>query len=169
MLNIGVNISGLKEMEKALLKIGKEIGSRKATGIMTSAIRDGAKVFEEDIKMNAPTSSSFTKRRAKSKMFKDYNRPGFLKSRIKTRASTNKKGLIDKRFGRNTVSLVRVGYFNVFYAKWLEFGNSQQPPNPILRNAFMMKRGKVIKVINHRMARRIELAHKRIARKQNKN
>lgn len=156
MLDISVKISGLKEMEKALTKLSKEIGSKEATSIMTGAIRDGAKVFEEEIKANAPESTPETKRRAASKINRPYNRPGFLKARIKTRATTNKKGTVNKSFSTNTVSLVRTGYFNVFYAKWLEYGNSQQPANPILRRAFLLKRGSVFKVINHRMARRID-------------
>ena len=168
MPNIALKISGLKEMEKTLLKLAKEVGSKEATGIMTGAIRDGAKVFEEEIKANAPESTPETKRRAASKMNRPYNRPGFLKSRIKIRAITNRKGVANKNFSKNTVSLVRTGYFNVFYAKWLEYGNSKQPANPILRRAFLVKRGSVLKVINHRLAKRIELAHKRIARQQRK-
>lgn len=166
MLDIGVKISGLKEMEKALVKMSKEIGAKKSAGIMTGAIRDGAKEFEEEIKLRAPESTTKTKIRSLSKRDRPYNKPGFLKSRIKTRASTNRRGSVSKKYDKNTVTLVRTGYFNVFYAGWLEYGNSQQRANPVLRRAFASKKGTAVIAIGHGMAKRIELARKRIAREQ---
>lgn len=164
MLNVGVDIQGLKKMEKALVEIGKEVGAKKATGMMTSALRDGAKEFQDTMQKDAPESDH-------NRIVKDKSgsrveiRPGFLKSRIKVRGSTNRRGVISRKFGKNVVSLVQAGVFKVPYIVQVEYGTSRTKPTPFMRNSFRKKKQASVTVINRRLARKIKLAQNRIAKK----
>ncbi|WP_105215700.1 hypothetical protein [Pseudoalteromonas sp. T1lg22] len=162
MLDVGIDISGLKQMENALLDIAKEVGAKKATGMMTLSMRDGAEEFKQEIERTAPVSSKVRSAASRAKAF---NRPGFYKSKIKIRSSTNRNAQINRKFDKGVVSIVKVGVFKVFYAPWIEFGNSKLPANPIIRRAFIKKTNPAMQVINHRLAKRILLAQRRIAKK----
>lgn len=168
MLDTGIDISGLKAMEKALLEIAKEVGAKKATGMMTNALRTGGKEYEKDMKQNA-TESEFARVVTTQSGSKVEVRPGFLKSRIKTKGSTNGKGAKTKRFGEKVVSLVKVGIFKVAYLVQYEYGTSKTKENPIIRNAFKNKTNVVISLIQRKLSRNIELAQKRIAKKHGKS
>jgi HK97 gp10 family phage protein len=164
MLDLDIDIQGLKEMEKALLEIGKEIGAKEATGIMTKAMREGAQEYQNAMINNAP-ESAFARLVKKKSGDKVQITPGFLKSRIKIRASTNNKGTQTKKFGKNVSSLVKVGVFKVPYAVQVEYGTRRTKANPFIRNAFTSQSPTVIKVINQRLAKRIQLDQRRIAKK----
>lgn len=164
MLETGIDIQGLKAMEKALVEIGKEVGAKKATGMMTSALRDGAKEFEDTMRKDAPESefNRIVKTKSGSKV---EIRPGFLKSRIKVRASTNRKANVTRKFGKNVVSLVQAGVFKVPYIVQVEYGTSRTKQKPFIRNSFRKKKQASVTVINRRLARKIKLAQNRIAKK----
>ena len=164
MLDAGIDISGLKQMEQALQDISKEIGAKKATGIMTSALRDGAVKYQQGMQRNAPESELARIVKTKSGQ-KVEIRPGFLKSRIKIRASTNRTGAETKRFGKGVVSLVKVGAFKVPYIVQVEYGTTRQKAQPFIRNSFKKRTNQVVVVINHRLAKRIQMAQRRIAKK----
>lgn len=164
MLDTGIDIQGLKDLEKALIEIGEEIGQKKSTGMMTLSMREGAEEFKKEILSTAPESN---KQRSETKRVKPYNRSGYFKSKVKIRSSTNRRASVNRKFGKDVVSLVKVGVFRVFYSPWLEFGNSHQPANPIIRRAFLKKTQPAMNIINQRLARRVTLAQRRIARKHN--
>ena len=164
MLNTGIDISGLKEMEKALLELGKEIGAKKASGMMTSAIRDGAIKYQQGMQRNAPESDIV--RMVKTKQGQKVEiRPGFLRSRIQVKASTNRQGKETRRFGKGVVSLVRVGVFKVPYIVQVEYCTTNQKADPFIRQAFKKRTNQVVVVINRGLAKRINLAQRRIAKK----
>jgi len=163
MLDVGIDIQGLKTMEKALLEIAKEVGEKKAAGMFTSALRAGAVKFKDSMTRNV-TESNITRIVKTKRGGKVEIRPGFLKSRIKVRASTS-KGFTTKKFGENVVSLVQVGVFKVPYIVHYEYGTSGHSANPIIRNAFTKRTKQSVVVINHQLAKRIKLAQKRIAKK----
>lgn len=165
MLDLDIDISGLKQMESALTELAKEISITKAAGMLTSALRDGAKEYQADMQQNA-TESSITRMVKTLKGQKVEIRPGFLKSRIKVSASTNRKGAITRKFGKNVVSLVKVGVFKVPYIVPYEYGTSKQSGNPIIRNAHRNKSATVVNVIQARLARKILLSQNRIAKKK---
>lgn len=161
----GIDISGLKEMEAALTDLAQEIGAKKATSMFTSALNEGAKEYEEHIRTNVSVSK-YT-RMVKTKAGNRVEiRPGFLKSRIKRKASTNRKGGSNKRFGQNEVSRVKVGVFKVPYIVQYEFGTSRQQANPDIRNAFKAKTAAAVARTKSRLAKKIMLAQKRIAKKR---
>jgi hypothetical protein len=161
----GIDISGLKEMEAALTDLAKEIGAKKATGMFTSALNEGAKEYEEHIKANVNVSKYTRTVKTKSGNRVEI-RPGFLKSRIKRKASTNRKGGINKRFGKNEVSRVKVGAFKVPYIVQYEFGTSRQQANPDIRNAFKSKTTAAVARAKAQLKKKIMLAQKRIAKKR---
>ncbi|MBB1308538.1 hypothetical protein H5162_03650 [Pseudoalteromonas sp. SR41-8] len=164
MLDTGIDISGLKQMEKALLDIAKEVGAKKATGMMTSAIKEGAIKYQQGMQRNAPESDIV--RLVKTKQGQKVEiRPGFLRSRIQVKASTNRQGRETRRFGKGVVSLVRVGVFKVPYIVQVEYGTTNQKADPFIRQAFKKRTNQVIVVINRGLAKRINLAQRRIAKK----
>ncbi|TGE81364.1 hypothetical protein C7Y70_13230 [Pseudoalteromonas sp. KS88] len=164
MLDTGIDISGLKEMEKALLDIAKEVGAKKATGMMTSAIKEGAIKYQQGMQRNAPKSDIV--RLVKTKQGQKVEiRPGFLRSRIQVKASTNRQGRETRRFGKGVVSLVRVGVFKVPYIVQVEYGTTNQKADPFIRQAFKKRTNQVVVVINRGLAKRINLAQRRIAKK----
>ncbi len=160
---IDIDIQGLKEMEKALLDIAQEVGSKKAAGMMTSAFRAGAKRYENSMHRNV-TQSKHPRVVKTRKGNKVTIRPGFLKSRIKVRGSTSKGG-VTRRLEKNVVSRVRVGIFRVPYVVYYEYGTSHNEANPIIRNAFNQRTRQVTHVIQYALRKKINAAQKRIARK----
>ncbi|MER2493368.1 HK97-gp10 family putative phage morphogenesis protein [Catenovulum sediminis] len=167
--SISLQINGLKQLNKNLENIADEIGSSKAAGILTSALRVGAKEFETELKNTAPESPEnkirIVKKRDKSTV---EIKPGFLKSRIKIRASTNRKGRINKRFGKKDISLVRVGVFKVPYIVQVEYGTSKHQPQPFMRNAAKSKAQPAVKRIESELNKKIKAATKRIAKQKAK-
>lgn len=164
MLDTGIDISGLKEMEKALLEIAKKVGAKKATGMMTSAIKQGAIKYQQGMQRNAPESDIVRKVKTKQGQ-KVEIRPGFLRSRIQVKASTNRQGRETRRFGKGVVSLVRVGVFKVPYIVQVEYGTNNQQADPFIRQAFKKRTNQAVVVINRNLAKRIKLAERRIAKK----
>jgi len=166
MLDIGIDVKGLKEMEKALLEIAKEVGTKKAAGMMTLALKDGAKKYENSMRRNAPESS--VTRFVKNKKGQRVTiRPGFLKSRIKIRGMTG-KGKVTKRIGENVVSHVKVGVFKVPYIVPIEYGTSKMDAHPFIRKAFSTRTKQVLHVINDRLAKRIAKAQQKIQKRPSK-
>lgn len=165
MLNTSLDIKGIKSMEATLLDIAKEVGAQKATGMLTSALRDGAKEFQDTMQRDAPESNY--KRVVKSKSGSKVEiRPGFLKSRIKIKASTNRRGTVSRKFGKNVVSHVKVGPMKVPYVGYVEFGTSKTKEHPFIRNAFRKKKQASVTVIRRQLAKKIKSAKRRIAKKR---
>lgn len=165
--SIGIDISGLKEMERSLLGLVDEIGAKKATGLFTSSLREGAKEFEADIKsnVNVSTYSRVVKTKAGSKVT---IRPGFLKSRIKIKASTS-RGKVSRKFGKNEVSRVQVGVFKVPYIVQYEYGTTRQRKDPVIRNAFKNKTHAAVRATQSKLKKKIVAAAKRIAKQKAKS
>ena len=63
------------------------------------------------------------------------------------------------------VSLVKVGAFKVPYIVQVEYGTTRQKAQPFIRNSFKKRTNQVVVVINHRLAKRIQMAQRRIAKK----
>lgn len=164
---VSINIEGLKELHKKLETIANEVGSSKSAGIFTSALKEGAKEYEAELKRTAPVSPLEAVRNVKRKdktVVQIY--PGFLKSRIKIKASTNRKGKINKRFGKKDVSLVRVGVFSTPYIVQVEFGTSKHKPQPFMRNAVKTKSHSAVNIVREQLAKKIQAAAKRIAKQK---
>lgn len=168
MLDTSIEISGLRELEKNLLALGAEVGSKALTG----ALRDAAKPMEDDMIANAPVGDYEFKTVETKKGGTVRITPGFIKSRIKRRAARNRKGSASKKFDKNTTAIVRVGVFRVPYIVAVEYGTSMSrkqggytKAHPFIRGA-ADKSDEVVTLFKGRLQRRIYLAARRIARQQ---
>lgn len=156
-MEFSVKVEGLKEMEKNLLALGADLGAR----TLRSALRDAAKPFEDTMKAKVPVYKEPHKVKIKgSSVVVD---PGYLKSKIKRRASYNKRGRLTKKFKKNDVAIVQVGVFNVPYVVQVEFGSKRNKPANFIRGADMAG-PQAISIFRARLKRRTELAVKRLAR-----
>lgn len=161
--SIGIEIKGLKELDVALRSLGAELGAK----TLRSALRDAAKPFHESMLSNAPVGK-YESRIVKLRSGSTINiQPGFTKSRVKIRASLNRKGQATKKFSDKTAALVRVGAFRVPYIVPLEYGTSKMPASGFIRGA-LSQQDRVLSIFRERLARRIELARKRVARNKAK-
>lgn len=164
MLDIDIDIDGLKQVESVLLELGKEVGAKAATGILTMSLRAGAELFENYMIKAAPESNYArlvkTKKGAKVEV-----RPGFLKSRISVKASTNTKGKQTRKFGKNVVSVVTVGPRRVPYVVAVEYGTRRTRANPFIRNTFSKHKNSAIHTVNQALTKKISAAQRKIAKK----
>lgn len=158
-MDFDLEIHGLKEMENNLRDLGAQMGGR----TLRSALRDAAEPLEEHMIDNAP-ESEFERvvKTRKGQRVTIY--PGFLKSRIKRRASLNAKGKNVRRFGKDGVAIVKVGVFRVPYVVQVEYGTRNVPARPFIRSA-ASRSGEAINIFKMRLQHRIKLAQKRLARK----
>ena len=167
--SLDIDIQGLKDFEKALVGFAKEIGSQKATSALTSSMRKGAKVYEQELKRTAPVSPGGTPRRVKNKKGEKVEiLPGFLKSRIKIRASTNNRAKKSKKFGKNVVSVVKVGVYKVPYVSHVEWGTKRNgkniPSNPFIRKAFESSTKSAVSEIVKESRKKVERIRRKIAK-----
>lgn len=159
-MEIDFKIDGLKEMEKNLLALGADLGSK----ALTAALRDAAKPIHESMLANVKVGS--VSRNVKTRKGSVVHlTPGFLKSRIKMRSSRNVKGRVNRKFGKDDVAMVRVGVFRVGYLVEVEYGTTKAPAQPFIRPA-LNQAGQSIQIFKGRLAHRINLAAKRLARKK---
>lgn len=161
MIEPKIEIQGLQELEKNLLALGADLGSK----ALTSALRDAADPFLDQMKQDAAIGG-YGSRTVKTKGGSKVEiSPGFMRSRIKKRAIRNRKGAASKKFDAKTTALVRVGVFRVPYAVQVEYGTSRSKAQPFVRPA--ADRGdEVVRLFKGRLQHRIKLAARRLARKQ---
>lgn len=156
-MDFKMHIEGLKEMEKNLLALGADLGAR----TLRSALRDAAKPIEDSMQSNVPVyKEPHTVTVKGERIAVD---PGYLKSKIKRRASYNKRGRRTKKFKKNDVAVVQVGVFNVPYVVQVEFGSKRNKPANFIRGAGS-EAPVAINLFKIRLKRRTELAVKRLAR-----
>ena len=155
-----IEITGLKEMERALLGLGAALGAK----TLRSALRDAAKPIHKTMLSGVPVGTStrtITTRKGAAVTIT----PGFLRSRTKIKARLNKRGAVNRRFGSDGVAIVSVGTFGVPYVASVEYGNSNMPAQPYIRPA-LSSAPQAVGIFQKRLARRIELARKRLEKKR---
>jgi HK97 gp10 family phage protein len=158
-MEVKMHIEGLKEMEKNLLALGADLGAR----TLRSALRDSAKPLEDSMIASVPVYKEPHKVKIKGERVTVD--PGFLKSKIKRRASYNKRGRVTKKFGKNDVAVVQVGAFGVPYVVQVEFGSKRNKAASFIRGA-ASQTPRVINLFKTRLKRRTDLAVKRLARQK---
>jgi len=161
-MEVSIDIDGLREMEKALLGLGAVLGAK----TLRNALRDAAKPMHQEMISRAPVSS-FARTVKNSRDQRVEIRPGFLKSRIKIRGSLNSKGLVNRKFKKDDVAVMRVGVFRVGYATQVEFGTTKARAQPFIRPA-LRRTEESLRIFQVRLAHRIELARKKAARQKAK-
>ncbi len=163
MINPSVEVKGLRQLESNLLALGAEVGSK----ALASALRDAAKPILSEMESNAAVGS-YGRRVVKSKSGGEVViTPGFMKSRVKIRASRNRKGAASKKFSKDTSAVVRVGVFRVPYARHVEFGTSKTKAQPFIRPA-ADRSDESLRIFRGRLERKIYLAARRLGRKKSR-
>lgn len=158
-MDFKLHIDGLKGMEKNLLALGADLGAKTLRG----ALRDAAKPLEDYMVANVPVYNEPHKVKLKGQLVAVD--PGFLKSKIKRRASYNKRGRITKKFKKNDVAVVQVGAFGVPYVVQVEYGSKRNRASNFIRGA-RVQTPRAINIFKTRLKRRTELAVKRLARQK---
>ena len=172
-MTITVDLSGLKELEKALDEVGKAVGEK----VLRGALRDAAKPMLEAAKAKAPA--------AEQAYWAEKGRrvaPGRLKEAIRIRTKINR--------GKNTawafVGTRATGkYKDVYYARFAEFGTKPHylgkgakrrsgstrgrmhpgaRPHPFLRPALDENEAAFYNLFKQRIQHRLKLAQRRAAR-----
>lgn len=175
-MEVEFKIDGLDQIEKALKKLGAEVGAKELRG----ALRDAALPALEEMQLKAPvfdepTRDVYLKKvssRFKGEIGQSKNgsnkitvASGGLKDSIKRRGSINKKGIKTRKFDKDTTALVSVGTKGIFYAHLIEFGTQHIKAQPFIRPAAEKTTPEAIKIFNARIQKRIQNATKRLAKK----
>ena len=127
------------------------------------ALRDSAAPLEEFMLANAPISSE--PRTIKVKGGQEVTiTPGFLRSRIKRKASLNAKGRTNRRFGAGDFARVRTGVFKVPYIGHIEFGTQHMAAQPFIGPA-KVRVPDAIRIFNRRVVERSERTLRRMKTK----
>ncbi|WKV23765.1 tail protein [Yersinia phage vB_YenS-P840] len=118
-----IEISGLQELERRLIAVGEEVGTK----ILRDAGRAAMAVVEADMKQNAGYDNSSTN--------------AHMRDSIKIRSSRGKSG--------STVVVLRVGPTRNHYMKALaqEFGTIKQVAKPFIRPALDYNKMQVLRIL----------------------
>ncbi len=157
-MDFDLKLYGVDDMEKNLNVLGADLAMKTFRG----ALRDAAKPLEDYMKDHVPVSKF--ERIVKTKGGSTVTiTPGFLKSRIKRRASSNRKGRITKKFGKDDIAIISTGVFRVPYVVQVEYGTKHNPAAAFIRGAKNVA-PEAINIFVLRLKRRIQLAERKLAR-----
>lgn len=148
-----VKVTGLKELEKALMELPKEVAQRP----LRAAVNAGAKVVMDEAKNRAPQGETGnlrkaiyrTRTRRGSGTGKETYVVGVRKGKMKYADTANNRRL--KRVGK-TYQTRGLAY----YWRFLEFGTSKLSARPFLRPAFEAKKDAAVDAIKAKLAEAIE-------------
>lgn len=151
-----MKLKGMKELERSLLKLGKEFGDPKyALQALRPAMKKAMKPVEANIRANTPVAD------------------GDLKDSVNLKVKkSNKK---DKQvLGNDSVMVAEAGWFwrpgqSTFRkAIAVEYGTSTQEPQPVLRNALDSHANSLIQEFRSELIKSIEKKTKQLRRKSKK-
>ena len=157
MMRTEVKVRGLKELNRALLALGKTEGRK----VLRAAMRSGAKVIAVEAKAKAPVGT-------RSHRFKEKGqwitvRPGNLKRSIRPRA------LPKRQVSRGEMEVIVALAGRGFYGRFLEWGwragkqgKYIAPKSRILNSAYDAKRQEAFQVIQREAGAGIEAAAARL-------
>lgn len=143
---ITIQVEGLKELNAALQALPEELRA----GPLRRAVSAAAQVVQEQAWVNAPIDEG-TLRRA------------IYRARDKENSSAVQETyIVGVRYGRR----YRRRRMDAWYWRFLEFGTSRMPADPFLRPAFDATHDRQIEALRARLARAIELAAAKLARRK---
>lgn len=155
-MNEKFKIEGLDQLEKNLLALGADLGSK----TLRNALRDAAKPIHE--KMLSGIKDSGVTRTVKVRGGDRVTiRSGFLRSRTKIRTSINKRGAINRRFAANNVAIVRVGTFRVPYVVQYEYGARGSSGSKYIRRS-LSEVPRSLEIFKRRLSERIDKAARKL-------
>ena len=152
------NLTGLKDLEKALSALNKEYGGKAAAQALRPAIRAAIKPLESDVRNATPVQSGALKESTKVKIGKP----------TKNMASS-------EYYAKDTVVYGQVGWFWKgkpslwIQALAVEYGNNKVPAQAILRDTFNANSDEMLKKFKSSLGPAIEKKAKALAKKQLKS
>ena len=159
---ISVQVTGLKELEKALQQLPKEIQGRP----LRSAVSAAAKVIVDDVKSRVPVGETGNLKTAvyryRSRRNSATGRETFFvgirqgKAQYKDTAYNRRKGRVGKNY--KTAG-------EAYYWRFLEFGTAKMQAKPFLRPSFEANKSRAVEVIKERLGKAIQTQAKKLAKK----
>jgi HK97 gp10 family phage protein len=159
---ISVQITGLKELQKALNELPKEIQGRP----LRSAVSAAAKVIVDDVKARVPVGETGNLKTAvyryRSRRNSATGRETFFvgirqgKAQYKDTAYNRRKGRVGKNY--KTAG-------EAYYWRFLEFGTAKMQAKPFLRPAFEANKSRAVDVMKERLGKAIQTQAKKLAKK----
>lgn len=157
-----VRIEGLRELDARLRKLADEVGSRKATGPVKSALRKAGNVVKKDAQRRVHVKSGTLRENiivTASKKNNVTHEIGMdVTIRYKAKKYKDTKG--NRKKGR--VGGKYKNYGPLFYGRFLEFGTSKMPAYPFMRPAFESNKRQLPEIIKVSLAAAIDRAVKRM-------
>jgi HK97 gp10 family phage protein len=182
-MSVTMTVSGLNEMEEALLELGNSVAGK----VLYSALMTAAIPIQDTAIAMAPQSSQphYRYKRAKAKKIaktgnKVSDRFNRLQARSAARGAVEKtlvqpgnlrKNIARKRLkGRKYANLTGgeayVGISwqgDAYYGRFVEFGTSKSPARPFLRPAFDARSAEALGIFTDKLRDMIEKARRRAA------
>ena len=159
---IEVKLTGLKELEKALEQLPKEIQSRP----LRSAVSAAAKVIVDDVKARVPVGETGNLKTAvyryRSRRNSSTGRETFFVG-IRQGKAQYKDTAYNRRRGRVGKTYKTAG--EAYYWRFLEFGTAKMQAKPFLRPAFEANKSKAVEVMKDRLGKAIQSQAKKLAKK----
>ena len=159
---ISVQITGLKELQKALNELPKEIQGRP----LRSAVSAAAKVIVDDVKTRVPVGETGNLKTAvyryRSRRNSATGRETFFvgirqgKAQYKDTAYNRRKGRVGKNY--KTAG-------EAYYWRFLEFGTAKMQAKPFLRPALEANKSRAVEVMKDRLGKAIQTQAKKLAKK----
>ena len=136
-MKVSMDIKGTKELDQALRGLGAELGLK----VLRSALMASAKPMVDDMQSKVPVDK------------------GLLKKTIGKRSRVDKKG-------KSAPVVVKVGAVRkgAWKAHFVEFGTPETRAQPFIRPA-VSKSNEVLNLFKSKLARKIELARKKLNKK----
>lgn len=157
-----IKVEGLKELQKALNQLPKEIQGRP----LRAAVSAGAKLIVDDVKTRVPVGETGNLKTAvyryRSRRNSSTGRETFFvgirqgKAQFKDTAYNRRKGRVGKTY--KTAG-------EAYYWRFLEFGTAKMQAKPFLRPAFEANKSRAVEVIKDRLGKSIQTQAKKLAKK----
>ncbi|KGQ38069.1 hypothetical protein JP35_08580 [Gallibacterium anatis] len=145
-MSVTVKVSGLKELQNAMMQLGRKTRNR----IAVKAMRQGGAIVRDKARQIAPVLNEKVPHR----------RAGTLKKAISSRTKIGRngqtntyiwvKGLPNKQIIKFKSKTGRSGAYNPrdpFYWRFVEFGTSKMPARPFLRPAFAQSKEQAARAV----------------------
>lgn len=158
---ITVRINGLKELQRALSELPKEIQGRP----LRSAVSAAAKLIVDDVSTRVPVGETGNLKSAvyryRSRRNSSVGRETFFvgirggKAEYANTARNRRKGIVGKKY--KTAG-------EAFYWRFLELGTSKMDKKPFLRPSFESNKNNAVDVMKERLAKAIATQAKKLAK-----
>ena len=134
MIDLDVNLSGLRELEQQLRELGGP-GSIAGAKVIRSALMSASLPMFRELQRTAPVSQGEPRRRRSRRGGMVDIQPGFLRHKIRRRSYINKTGHGNRNISDSGLVKVRIGGFAP-YTHFVEMGTEHSPAQPFIRPAF---------------------------------